>query len=155
AGLTTLEVEDITALDRLIRAQRSTEATSPGAPPADKVRAERRWAAGRRALELLEDEQDIDEVIDGILTRVDGALSAIEDAIDDAEAHPGPRAAAALLALQSAGLAGLDDLEVDDDGALRWRGLDPAELVLCDEDWDDDLRAFADGADRLLAGQAG
>ncbi len=107
AGLSGLEVDDLLALDALIREQPEAE-RSVGAPPSDRARAERRWAAGRRAVACGAVRDDIDPMITAILRRVDRALVALDDAQIDAERHPAPRAAAALTAVVQTG-GGLPD----------------------------------------------
>lgn len=152
AGLSGLEVDDLLALDGLIREQPEAE-RSVGAPPSDRARAERRWAAGRRAVACGAVRDDIDPMITAILRRVDRALVALDDAQIDAERHPAPRAAAALTAVVQTG-GGLPDAVGTAAGAATWRGRTPAELALDDELSSDDLRAFVRAADRWLAARA-
>lgn len=150
AGLTAVEADEILALDQLIRAKRASEASSAGAPPADRVRAERRWAAGRRALTHGAGVADVDDVIAGILARVDAALIALDDARHDAIDHPAPRAGAALAALAELGPIPADGL-VGSGSALTWRGLGVLELALdATQVPAADLAAFTESVDRRL-----
>lgn len=149
AGLSALEVDDVLALDGLIQGQPDS-GRGVGAPHADRARAERRWAAGRRALEYGAGVDDVDGVIDAILRRVDRALVAIDDAQLDAERHPAPRAAAALSAVVGLGggaPAGLTQRA----GAVTWQGRTPAQLALDRSIDPAELRAFTLAADGWLA----
>jgi hypothetical protein len=148
AGLTAPEVDELLAIDELIRKKRESEPSGAGAPPADRVRTERLWAAGRRAVGHGARVEDVDRVIAGIVARVEGALVALDDAREDADAYPAARAATALVALGEAGLAGAD-------GAVpTWRGRTPAALALADDLPPADLRAFITAADERLAALA-
>lgn len=150
AALTPVEVEDVLTIDTLIRGYRATATPSPGAPHADRVRDERRWAAGRMAVEQSGGgAHGIDEVIAGILTRVDDALASIDDALEDAPVHPAPRAAAALLALQASTIRTFEDVTFSD-GILRWQGLSPAEVAVDEDHSSAVLRELTAEIDRRL-----
>lgn len=147
AGLTALEVDDIEALDELIRAAEASTDRAPGAPPSDKVRAERRWAAGRLAARRGAKVDDVDVAILSILHRLDAALLALDDASRDAS--PAPRAAAALLAALQ--LAEHDSAVFPEVlGTASWRGRAIPQLALASDIPDDELRAFTAQVDAWL-----
>lgn len=152
AGLSALDVEDLLALDTLIREQPEAN-RGVGAPHADRARAERRWAAGRRALEHGAGVDDIDGVITAILRRTDRALVAIDDAQLDAERHPAARAAAALSAVVQLG-GGAPEGLAQRAGAVTWQGRTPAQLALDGGIDPAELRAFTLAADAWLAARA-
>ncbi|MBO9533163.1 MAG: hypothetical protein J7513_09345 [Solirubrobacteraceae bacterium] len=152
AGLTAPEVDDLVVLDRLIREQRASQPPAAGAPPADRVRAERQWAAGRLALQHGAHRDDVDEVIAGILTRTDAALVALDDARDDAHTHPAAHAAAALVALiEAEGERRADG----DTGTRTWRGRTPSSLAIDDELSAAELRDFVTAVDERLTRAGG
>jgi CheY-like chemotaxis protein len=150
AGLTAIDVQTLIALDDLIRTSDATTTRSVGAPPADKVRAERHWAAGRLAVQAASGVDDINIVITGILRRVDRALAALDDARMDAEVACAPRAAAALLAAAQVGGGGPTAIS-ERAGRVTWRGRTIEQLACSDDLPDDELRAFTDSVDTWLA----
>lgn len=149
AGLAPDEIEELLAIDALIERKRAATAPSAGAPPADRVRSERHWAAGRRALELGADRADVDHVIAGILTRVDDALIALDDARQDELYHPEALAAAALLLVDPSEIGRIDGA-TNDDGIVRWRGQDARSLIQDERTEVKDLRALCAAVDEVV-----
>lgn len=151
AGLTGRAAADVAEMDRLIESWRKTRTARRGAPSADEVREERRWAAGRLAVQQAAAVHNVDEIIDGLLARLLEVLAALDDARQDDLYHPEARAAAALLLIQEgrAPAVGGADLAA---GAARWRSHTPLELAVATGEDLDVLRAFVAAVDEAAAG---
>lgn len=149
AGLSADEVEEIVEIDRLIQHKRAAEEVSPGAPPSDKVLLERRWAAGQRAVTLGADRADVDQVIEGVLARLDHALVALDDARQDELYHPEALAAAALALVRPIDAERLDEVTVDG-GVVRFRGRSVLELAVDQSIPVKDLRALIAAVDEFV-----
>lgn len=152
AGLTGAEIDEVLGMDDLISDQRVAAPKGAGAPPADEVRNERLWAAGRRAIAKGASREDVDSVVAGILSQLDQALIAIDDARQDELYHPEGRAAAALLLVTPDDSPALPDTSVRA-GVVEWRGLDPARLAVADEAEVTDLHRFSEDVDALVLGR--
>ncbi|MBJ7472436.1 MAG: hypothetical protein JHD16_14105 [Solirubrobacteraceae bacterium] len=151
AGLLEEEVDEIQAMDELITGWRDRRPAKRGAPAADEVREERRWAAGRRAAHHAAGAHNVDEMIDGLLVQLDEALVALDDARQDELYHPEARAAAALRLLEERGgplLPGVDRLR----GGLVLHGRPANQLALAVDLELADLSAFTAAVDRTLSG---
>jgi DNA-binding NarL/FixJ family response regulator len=149
AGLTPEEIADILAMDALIRAKRLADSSGAGAPPADRVRSERRWAAGRRAMDYGAGREDVDAVITGILERLEEALVAVDDARRDELYHPEARTAAGLQLVKPSEAGRVEGLAVVS-GRVMWRGRDPIALATDDGLPVRELRALSGAIDQLV-----
>ena len=152
AGLADDETREVFAIDALIRDDRARRPAQRGAPAGDEVRHERRWAAGRRAIERSGGDGPVDELIDGILAQLDEALVAIDDALQDELYHPEARAAAALQLVESGDVGELDGVTWAD-GAALWRGLTALELAVDRTQDVAELRALTTAVDACATGR--
>lgn len=154
AGLTADEIDEIVEIDSLIVAKRSSAGSRVGAPPADSARSERLWAAGRRASMQGAGREQIDEIVAGMLTRLDEALIALDDARQDELYHPEARAAAALsllrpadgAALAAAGITGVEFAGTE----ASWSRRRPDQLAVAADLPVEQLRRFTAEADAAI-----
>lgn len=149
AGLTDDDVAQILEMDALIRTWRDRRPAKRGAPTADEVSEERHWAAGRRALDHEVDASNVDEIINGLLLRLDEVLVALDDARQDELYHPEARAAAALRLIEEQQVVRVPDDVTLVDSAATWRGMTAGVLALSGDTPVDALQALVATVDEL------